>query len=191
MVKAVIDDELMVKTMRLRNAELTDIKNLADLHTASWRLAYREALSAEYLQHQVELDRQTHWQKIMHEPLVRQHVLIAEQDQNMLGFVCFYGLESAEWGSYIHNLHVAETAHGKGVAAQLMQAAAQTCAQEYGDGGLYLWVLQSNLRAQRFYQKCGGVQAGSDIWQAPGGTVVATDRYHWPSTAALASRLSV
>lgn len=175
--------------MQIRPAEHHDVVKLAELHIASWRLAYREALSPEYLQDQVVSDRHTHWQKIMHEPLPGQQVLIAEQNQRMLGFVCFYLNESAEWGSYIHNLHVAEAEHGKGVAAQLMQAAAKICLQACGDGGLYLWVLQTNVRAQRFYQKCGGVRADSEIWHAPGGTEAATDRYYWGSTASLISAL--
>lgn len=177
--------------MQIRVAVLSDAQQLAELHIASWRLAYREALSAEYLLHQVEVERHAHWQEILSKPAANQHVLIALDGQHVLGFICFYGKESVEWGSYIHNLHVAEIAHGKGIAAQLMLTAAQNCERVYGDGAMYLWVLQSNLRAQRFYQKCGGVQAGSDIWQAPGGTEAATDRYHWPSTANLVRHLSV
>lgn len=177
--------------MQLREASLSDAQQLAELHIASWRLAYREALSAEYLQHQVEVERHAHWQQILSQPLTGQHVLMLEEGKELLGFICFYGNESDEWGSYIHNLHVAQTQHGKGVAAQLMAAAAASCLQHYGDGGLYLWVLQTNLRAQRFYQKCGGVKADSDIWQAPGGTEATIYRYCWPSTAQLLQQLQV
>jgi len=165
-------------TVRVRAATESDAHAVGALHAASWRYAYRGALSDKYLSGDVELDRMQLWTSRLAEPPERQHLLLAEDLGRLLGFVCFYGSESAEWGSYLNNIHVAEAAQGLGLGRLLLYSTAELCSNEY-PGGLYLWVLQSNTSAQGFYARYGGRNTGTDVWEAPGGTVAPIFRYSW------------
>ena len=170
--------------MRIRPATRSDSTTIAELHTASWRYAYRDALSDEYLAGEVVDDMRKLWESRLTEPAERQHVLVAEQDDALTGFVCLYGNEDEAWGSYLNNLHVARAAQGRGLGALLLHASAALCARSYG-GGLYLWVLQSNTNAQGFYVRYGANNAGADVWHAPGGSVAPLFRFSWQSARAL------
>jgi diamine N-acetyltransferase len=60
----------------------------------------------------------------------------------------------------LHRFYVDRTAHGKGIAQQLMRAV-QTVAREFGGQTLWLGVWERNPRAIAFYQKVGFVDRGS------------------------------
>lgn len=51
--------------------------------------------------------------------------------------------------------------------------------------GLYLWVLEANSAARAFYAARGGVTAGSEWFEAPGGGSIHSLRIAWPDPAAL------
>ena len=53
------------------------------------------------------------------------------------------------------------------------------------DHGIYLWVLQSNMAAQKFYERLGARNAESAVWQSPDGGAVAEFRFVWPNADAL------
>jgi len=165
-------------TVRVRAATESDGHAVGALHAASWRYAYRGALSDEYLSGDVELDRMQLWKNRLAEPSDRQHLLLAEDVGRLLGFVCFYGSESEEWGSYLNNIHVAQAGQGLGIGRLLLHSAAELCANTY-PGGIYLWVLQSNTSAQGFYARYGGRNTGADVWEAPGGTSAPIFRFSW------------
>jgi len=170
--------------MRIRPATRSDCTAIAALHTASWRYAYRDALSDEYLAREVVDDMRKLWESRLAEPAERQHVLVADQDDTLTGFACLHGNEDETWGSYLNNLHVARAAQGRGLGALLLHASAALCARSY-EGGLYLWVLQSNTNAQAFYTRYGASNSGTDVWHAPGGTVAPLFRFSWESARAL------
>ena len=166
-------------SVRVRAATVSDGHAVGALHAASWRYAYRGALSDKYLSGEdLDRDRMHLWRTRLAEPAERQHLLLAEDVDRLLGFVCFYGSESEEWGSYLNNIHVAQTAQGLGIGRLLLHSTAELCGSAY-PGGLYLWVLESNTRAQGFYARYGGRNSGTGAWEAPGGTVAPVFRFSW------------
>ena len=60
----------------------------------------------------------------------------------------------------LHRFYVDRTAHGKGVAQQLM-CAVHAAAREFGGQALWLGVWEHNPRAIAFYRKVGFVDRGS------------------------------
>jgi diamine N-acetyltransferase len=60
----------------------------------------------------------------------------------------------------LHRFYVDRTAHGKGVAQQLMRAV-HTATRKFGGQTLWLGVWERNSRAIAFYQKVGFVDRGS------------------------------
>ncbi|MEY4562682.1 MAG: hypothetical protein RLZZ618_1959 [Pseudomonadota bacterium] len=163
-----------------RPARPGDAEAIARLHIASWRQTYRNALSEDYLAEAVVPDRMSLWEKRLtaHDPL--QHVLLAEEDGVLLGFACAFIHADPAWGALLDNIHVAQEAQGSGVGSHLLRAIARHCTMRAPHSGLFLWVLQQNVAAQRFYLRHGARNAGADVWDAPGGNRVPRFRLAWP-----------
>lgn len=103
--------------------------------------------------------------------------------QGLWGFACVNIYDNPQWGTLLDNLHVAHSAHRRGIGTVLLNAAARHCANAAPDAGMYLWVLQNNVNAQQFYLAHGAENIGSDVWDAPGGTRVPRYRFAWPDSA--------
>lgn len=175
-------------TVHIRQATAEDADGVAALHAASWRIAYRGALSDAYLAGPIGEERQRVWRGRFAEPAANQHVAVAEVDGRLAGFVCTYGGEDAQWGSFIDNLHVEHEFKRMGIGACLMAEAAQWSRDNYPGQGMYLWVLKSNVLAQRFYDSVGGEVVGEDVWQPPDGSALPKLRYAWRTLDALLAR---
>ncbi|WP_085318047.1 GNAT family N-acetyltransferase [Derxia lacustris] len=166
--------------MRLRAAGPADADAIADLHTASWRDAYRAALRADWLADHAAADRRALWRARLGESPAARRVLLAHEASGALaGFVCVQPGADAHWGALLDNLHVAERCRRQGIGRALMEAAARVCQAETPGAGLFLWVLRDNLRAQAFYRALGASDAGSDLWDAPDGSRVPICRFAW------------
>jgi GNAT superfamily N-acetyltransferase len=162
-----------------RPALLTDSQAIAGVHAASWRSAYKTALSESYLAGDIVADRNALWKTRLSTPHTNHYVVVAEDNKEVVGFACAFINDSQDWGSLLDNIHVRQDAQRTGLGTTLLQAVAAQCHRLAGEAGLFLWVLQDNLAAQRFYLRHGASHAGSDIWDAPGGTRVPRFRFAW------------
>jgi len=103
----------------------------------------------------------------------------------MMGFACAYAGKDPRWGTLLDNLHVSAHAQRLGVGTRLLRAVAAWSLAVAPTDGLFLWVVQSNLAAQRFYAALGARRTGADVWSAPDGGSVPRFRFAWQSAAAL------
>lgn len=174
--------------MQIREASKADAPSIARLHAESWRIAYRGTLSDAYLDGDVVAERTFVWEERFRNPAATQYVAVAEIDGVMVGFACAYGADDAEWGSLLENLHVSHKHQRRGIGAQLMVHVASWCSRTHPDTGMYLWVLESNLPAQGFYQRLGAAKVGQAVWSPPDGGAVTKFRYAWRSLEALLSQ---
>lgn len=165
--------------MQLRLALASDAELIASLHVASWRLAYRTALSESFLAGDIVENRRKLWIERLNKPLANQFVLVAEQDESILGFACAYAKADAVHGALLDNLHVIQARHKTGIGKALMSGIRTWWSALASDEQLHLWVLQSNLSAIRFYQHLGAKESGADIWAPPGGGAVPRYRLSW------------
>jgi len=152
---------------------------VAALHAESWRVHYRGAYRDEYLDGDVAADRLRVWEERLATPAPNQYVVLAEEDDLLLGFACAYGRDDGTWGSLLDNVHVRPAHQRRGVGAALLAEVAAWCRAKYPDCGLYLWVLQENHRAQRFYQRLGASDHGGELSEPPGGGQIHGRRYAW------------
>ena len=83
------------------------------------------------------------------------------------------------WGSLLDNIHVRREYQRRGVGAALVAEVAAWCRANYADCGLYLWVLEQNRPAQRFYQRLGASDHGGEISEPPRGGQIDGRRYAW------------
>jgi ribosomal protein S18 acetylase RimI-like enzyme len=163
-----------------RPANPTDAEAIALLHARSWRENYRGAFRDAFLDGDLPGERLRVWRERLDHPPGNQLVGLAVDGANLVGFVCVYGAHDPQWGSLVDNLHVAQVSKRSGIGSSLMRQAGTWLARLYTDLGVYLWVLEVNSPARRFYERLGGQNAGISIMETHGGAVVRSCRYTWP-----------
>ncbi|MFN0039915.1 MAG: N-acetyltransferase family protein [Burkholderiales bacterium] len=173
--------------MNFREADKADAEGIASLHATSWRFAYRGSLSDAYLDGPIEEERSEFWRGRFERPAENQFVAVAESRGKLVGFACAYGGEDPQWGTFLDNLHVEPIHHRKGIGARLMAEVAFWSARSYPGQGIYLWVLESNQRARRFYERVGAEIGGHDLWTPPDGSALPKLRLVWRRAEALSA----
>ncbi len=172
--------------MEYRVAGPADTELIAGLHTESWRRTYRGMYRDEFLDGDLDGNRREVWRGRLERPEDNQLVYIALEDGRTAGFVCAYGAEDARWGSLVDNLHVADGFRRRGIASALMREAGAWLDARYGDCGVYLWVLEANESARRFYEALGATDAETVHMEVHPGGWARTCRYVWPRPGLLA-----
>ncbi len=164
-----------------RSAVVADAMAIAQLHAKSWQENYRGAFSDVYLDELALSDRQQVWRNRFDNPALGQRVIIAESNGLIVGFACLFLEEDAIYGTLLDNLHVSKDVQGMGVGRRLMSLVAEEISNSPSHSAMYLWVLENNKAAQRFYDSCGGEQLetveGNDIGDKP----IMKIRYYWQS----------
>jgi GNAT superfamily N-acetyltransferase len=163
----------------IRSARASDAVAVAELQTLSWRNTYRGMLSDDFLNDKLFANRSELWNCRLGRPADNQYTIVAQHDEDVVGFACAFGGENPKWGSLLDNLHVQPTQRGRGTGKTLMAAIANWCSLEYSKTGLYLLVFAQNAQARHFYERLGGKASGEVIWMAPDGTAVNEIRYIW------------
>ena len=150
--------------MRLREAGPDDAEAVAVLHADSWRRHYRGAYADAFLDGDVAADRRSVWSARLASPDGTATV-VAEADGAILGFVHVVFDADERWGSLVDNLHVTHDRQRGGIGTTLMRRAADAV----GGRAMYLWVLEQNTAAQRFYRALGGTPVEKRVVPPPGG----------------------
>jgi GNAT superfamily N-acetyltransferase len=162
-----------------RTALPSDSAQVAELHASSWRSAYRGFLTDAYLDGDIMAERARFWQARLAQPSERQLVLLAEEDEVLIGFVCVLLDEEPTWGAYLDNLHVRPGRTGQGLGAQLFVQAARWVARTEPRWPMHLLVFEGNTRARRFYERLGGEEVERATKRLPDGGTHLLCRYLW------------
>jgi GNAT superfamily N-acetyltransferase len=171
--------------MIIRIATAADAEAIAQLHAASWRTAYRGIYTDDYLDNYAAEDRRTVWLERFAAPLARRCTILAEGDGRLEGFICVEGAQDPNWGSLIDNLHVAPTLKRSGIGRILMRGGSAWLRARYASLPVYLWVLEANNDARRFYESLGATNAETVPTNTADSATNSSCRYTWPSPEAL------
>jgi len=162
----------------VRDARVADVARIGLVHVRSWQAAYRGLMPQDYLDGLDPEQRSDMWEHILAaQNPARAGVLVVEateDEQQILGFVS-YGTSRDDDADKqkvgeVAAIYLLPDAWGKGAGGQLMGAALGRLAGA-GFAEATLWVLDTNVRARRFYQAGG--------W-APDGTVKTEDFRGFP-----------
>jgi GNAT superfamily N-acetyltransferase len=191
----------------LRDAIDADCAAIARLHAESWRSAYRGILSDEYLDSRAHSDRAALWQSRFSERASKPFfVILAEIGSQLAGFACVFPNEDQVYGAFVDNLHVTPQLTRQGIGRRLLNAvglrliADQSHAKQphtdqahssHGHAGIYLWAIEQNLNARRFYSRVGAVEVGSEAFAMPDGRTVREVRCCWPNPARLVDATAI
>lgn len=170
-----------------RTALPRDTPGIAELHAASWRSAYRGSLSDAYLDTDVAAERAAVWQRRLSQPSGRQHIVLAEKADQLVGFACVLLDEEPAWGACLDNLHVRPGLTGQGLGGALLRHALRWVATVEPRWPMHLWVLAANSAARRFYERHGGTLVERAVKPMPDGSTPAACRYLWREPGRLAA----
>jgi RimJ/RimL family protein N-acetyltransferase len=140
----------------IREATPDDARAIAEVHVASWRWAYRGELPAEFLDGLTVDDREREW----HEWLTPEQgagTLVALEGGAVVGF-CSFGPsrddDADEQTAEVRTIYLREEVAGRGVGRDLF-ASANDRLRDLGYRRATLWVMSSNERSRRFYERAG------------------------------------
>ncbi|SHO57347.1 GNAT family N-acetyltransferase [Vibrio quintilis] len=173
--------------MDIRVAEYSDYESIAKLHAQSWRMNYQGVMDAVYLRDEVDEERSLIWQTRLINPPINQHVVLAEEGNQLCGFICAFGNHDFDKGSIIESLHVAPEYQGKGLAKLLIREATEWIQHYFPDTGVYLEVTEENIKAIQFYDHLGGLHEMDRIWHTPCGCDISEWIYTWETPQAILS----
>jgi ribosomal protein S18 acetylase RimI-like enzyme len=134
----------------------------------TWQVAYRGQLPDDFLDELTSTipQRTQFWDRaIRAAPERHQHQLVAIDDGVVVGFVTYGPPDTASvpGAGELYAIYLDPSHWGRGYGRALMRAAERGLA-EAGFSKAYLWVLETNARARRFYEIAG--------WRADGETKV-------------------
>jgi ribosomal protein S18 acetylase RimI-like enzyme len=177
----IIPETALSSEFHVRNATAADLPAIAEIHASSWRAAYRGILADAFLDGDLVSNRRIRWSGITERMGPQDNLLIATDDDNAVGFIA--GWASAAlgcddgYGLYIDNLHVRPELRGNKYGESLFRALAGRAAV-HGSVSAYLWLLDGNAPAHRFYRRLGGEDGEHRVIEL-GGRMVGETRIVW------------
>jgi GNAT superfamily N-acetyltransferase len=149
----------------IRAAGVKDARQIAVVHVRSWQGAYRGLLPQAYLDGLDPAQRVGRWERSLAEAdEASTGVLVADAGGTVLGFVAYSPSRDGDADpsrvGEVGAIYLLPSAWGKGVGRQLVDAALLRLAGA-GFDWVTLWVLDSNIRARRFYEAGGWVPDGA------------------------------
>jgi predicted N-acetyltransferase YhbS len=163
--------------MSIREATTGDAEQIGALHADSWRRTYRGLMSEAVLGPALLDERIAVWRDRLANDRKR-HTLIAEG-----AFISV--VRDEEYGHLIDNLHVGADRQGSGLGRRLMRLGATWLHEQQADMPVYLWVLDGNHRAARFYERLGARHQRLRRDDGLVGETLLEHQYRWPTSSAL------
>ncbi|WP_248557834.1 GNAT family N-acetyltransferase [Paraburkholderia terrae] len=149
------------QSVNIRLASIDDAQEIAKVHVATWRDAYKELLPIEYLANLDENARAEKWRKAL--LAGAPCVLVAVMNGMVAAWVAFGPSRDEDLDSRcaeIEAIYVASDFWSRGIGTALIHAA---CERLHAKGycTVALWVLKDNAAACSFYSRRGFEPDGS------------------------------
>lgn len=137
---------------------------ISKVYEESWKYAYKDILSQDYL------DSIPEGQWASHIEQENRKNLVMVQDGIIIGTSGFGKSRMAEMDGFgeIISLYFLPEYMGKGYGRLLLQAVVSEL-KKMGFDKVFLWVLEKNRNARHFYEKCGFVQMERCLFSDIGG----------------------
>ena len=150
-------------SVSIRRATPEDARAIAEVHVASWQWAYRDDLPTSALKGRTVEDRERMWTEWFESCEPAADLLVAEQDGRVVGFSGF-GVSRDDGArdatGEIRTIYLLQEAAGRGIGRDLL-ARANERLRDLGYRRATLWVLETNERSRRFYEKAGWTWDGT------------------------------
>lgn len=143
----------------IRIMEIADIYRAAEIHVFGWRSAYRGIVSDDFLFNKmIVAKRMNYFQKSVSDKTDESYVY----DDGIVKAILTIGIcrdESKASAFELWGIYVDPFMQKQGIGSKMVKFCEEK-ALERGFKYVYLWVLEKNLSARRFYEKLGYLPDG-------------------------------
>ena len=140
----------------VRRAVLGDVRVLAELHVAAWQAAYKNLLPDDFLASLTPAQREEQWRNSLRAP--EEEVYLFEDAGRPVAFSSLGRQRDPDKDvsttKELYTLYALPEVWGQGAGRALWLAMLKSLTSQ-GFEEVTLWVLNSNARAIRFYEKAG------------------------------------
>ncbi|MDQ0993924.1 GNAT family N-acetyltransferase [Streptomyces sp. V3I7] len=157
--------------VHIRAMTPADCDRVAEIRVAGWRSAYRGLMPQTYLDAldvAADAERRRSWFRDSRGDVVN---LVAERDGALVGWAAHGPYRDGEVrtaDAELYALYVDRAHLGGGVGRALLERAVRE-ASAAGRARMFLWVLQGNTRARRFYERAGfGADGAEEPFEVDG-----------------------
>ena len=168
----------MIGVVEVRQARAGDAAGIAAVHVASWQHAYRGLMPAALLDSLSVPVRTQRWAQNLDGTTAGAATFVAELDGAVIGFASIGASRDEDadgagelWALYLHHRHWG-AGHGHVLHAHAVRALTAT-----GVAEATLWVLTSNQRVRRFYERHGWAADNATKVALVSGAELAESRY--------------
>lgn len=134
-------------------AQSDDFESIGGIYVRSWQAAYKGIIPQDYLDSLSAM----HWLPFLKDDQYESYVIM--DDEKYAGTSCICSARDEEmkgWGE-IASIYLLPEYWGTGYAEHLMKAVMGALIKQ-GFKGVYLWVLDGNIQARKFYEKYGFIK---------------------------------
>jgi ribosomal protein S18 acetylase RimI-like enzyme len=146
---------------KIRYADTSDSKILGDIHSKSWKVAYKNIIPDEILNNITLEKRQRYFEKALTEGLEEDAIIF--KDEIAVGLICIGECRDEDMDSFcgeIWGIYLLKEYWNLGIGSKLINwGIDQLKNRNYTK--ITLWVLKDNLTARRFYEKNGFIHDGT------------------------------
>ncbi len=160
--------------MEIRHIQESDDRlAISHIYEEGWKYAYRGIVPQDYLDSIPE----GRWASCLDQEGVDS--LVVEEDGRLIGTSSYSQSRWEQFGGSgeIISIYLLPEYIGRGYGRLLLEAAVGEL-QKLGYQEIFLWVLEENLRARKFYEKCGFISAGHYMEHEIGGKMLREVQYH-------------
>ncbi|WP_294242344.1 GNAT family N-acetyltransferase [Pseudobutyrivibrio sp.] len=132
--------------MVIKRAQKEDADIIGEVHSAAWKQTYQGVFSQEYLDSDLPSARREEFLNSLNDKNCV--YLLLKEDDHASGIVkLLVNRNDIEVASF----YILEEYRGRGFGRKILEY----IFSEYKDRHFVLWVLETNLNARAFYEKCG------------------------------------
>lgn len=145
--------------IKIREAVLEDVSEVAHIHVTSWQAAYHGLMPDEFIKQQTIERRTKLWTNVISRSLA--NLLVAEENQKVVGFISFDKAQPnlSSQSIEISSIYLLPSHFDKGIGSKLMEECELKLACS-SVSQITLWALDTNKSALTFYKKHGFIETG-------------------------------
>lgn len=167
--------------VNIRAATAADARAIVDVHVRSWQWAYRGLIPDEYLDRlPTTIPRRTEtWEAWLTNATGEQRTWLAEESECIVGFATTgptRDTDALPGTGEVSAIYLAPESAGRGIGKMLFAHAVDDLTRR-GYEPATLWVLETNVRARRFYEAAGWVGDGTRKSEERAGATLHEVRY--------------
>lgn len=146
----------------IRQANLSDAKNIATLIVSGWQTAYKGLINQNFLNSMSISKMAEGWSKNITSQNKDNHIFVYENNNKILGVIRFGNPddENSSYNAEIHVLYVEPSLKRQGIGTKLFNFAKDYFIKN-NTINMIIWCLKNNIHSINFYKKMGGKIVGT------------------------------